>query len=172
MTLSKHQIAILIPAHNEERNILKVINDFNKFGEVFIVDDNSTDKTNLICKKKKVYLIKNNLQIGYDYSLRKGINYIINKKRGIKIIITADGDGQHEGNNVKKFLKFYKKYDCIIGARDFFNRFSELLLNFFSTIFFDIKDPLSGMKCYNTSILRNNKFIFKSKNDYCGMFFF
>ena len=45
-------------------------------------------------------------------------------------------------------------------------------MNFFSVIFFNIKDPLSGMKCYNTKIFKNNRFILKSKHDYCGMFFF
>ena len=170
--LSKHQIAVLIPVHNEEKNIIQVINDFRKFGKIFIVDDNSNDKTNHYCKKKKVKIIKNSIKIGYDRSLRKGFQYIINNEMKIKLIVTADGDGQHIARYIKKILKLSRNYGCIIGSRNYFNRYSEYLINFISKILFNIKDPISGMKCYNLNKIKYKKFIFKSKNDYCGMFFY
>ncbi len=51
--LNKYEIGILIPAHNEEKNIKNVINEFQNYGKIFIIDDKSTDKTAKICKKKK-----------------------------------------------------------------------------------------------------------------------
>lgn len=170
--LNKNQLAILIPAHNEEKNIVKVINDFKKYGKVFIIDDNSTDKTNHLCKAKRVNLIKNKYQLGYDRSLRKGIKYIIKYKKKIKIIITADGDGQHYSKYIKKILSYTSKYDFIIGSRNFYNRFSEYFVNFISLLLFNIEDPLSGMKCYNIKQMNYKKEIFDSKKDFCGMFFF
>lgn len=170
--LNKNEVGILIPVYNEEKNISQVIDGFKKYGTVFIINDNSTDNTQILCKKKKVYLIKNKNRIGYDRSLRKGIKHIIKYKKKIKILITADGDGQHYSKYVKKILNYTSKYDLIIGSRDFYNRVSENIVNFFSKILFKIEDPLSGMKSYNLKKVKYNKAIFDSKNDFCGMFFF
>ena len=83
----KSEVGILIPAHNEEKNIKNVINEFKNYGKIFVVDDGSTDNTAKICIRKKVKLIKNYSKIGYDKSLRKGIKYIT--KNNKKIIIAS-----------------------------------------------------------------------------------
>ena len=170
--LNKYEIGILIPAHNEEKNIKNVIDEFQKYGKIFIKDDKSKKKTAKICKKKKVKLIKNYTQIGYDASLRKGIEFIFSNEKKIKIVITADADGQHISKYIKKFLKVSKKYYCVIGTRNYFNRISEHIISFFSILLFNIKDPICGMKLYNIKKMKNKNLIFKTKNDYCGMFFF
>ncbi len=170
--LNKYEIGILIPAYNEEKNIKNVINEFQNYGKIFIIDDKSTDKTAKICKKKKVKLIKNVNQLGYDASLRKGIKFIISNEKKIKFIITADADGQHIGKYVKKFFLESKKYYCVVGIRNHFNRISEHIISFISKLFFNIKDPICGMKFYNVKKMKNKNLIFKSKTDYCGMFFF
>ena len=169
---SRYEICILIPAHNEEKNIKNVIDEFKNYGKIFIVDDRSTDKTAKICSKKKVKVIKNSTQLGYDGSLRKGIEYIITNERKIKFVITADADGQHIAKYVKKFLKKSKKYYCVVGIRNYFNRISEHIINFFSKLLFNINDPLCCIKLYNIKKMKNKNLIFKSKTDYCGMFFF
>ncbi len=169
---NRHDIGILIPAYNEEEKIKNVIDEFKHYGKIFVVDDRSTDKTAKICSKKKVKLIKNSTQLGYDASLRKGIEYIIENEKGIKFVITADADGQHIAKYLKKFLEKSKKYYCVVGIRNYFNRISEHIVNFFSKLLFNISDPLCGMKLYNLQKMRNKSLIFKSKNDYCGMFFF
>jgi hypothetical protein len=45
------RIAILIPAFNEEKTIADVIQGALKFGDVFVVDDGSTDKTAEVAEK-------------------------------------------------------------------------------------------------------------------------
>ena len=170
--LNKSEVGILIPAHNEEKNIKNVIDEFESFGKIFIIDDKSIDKTVKICKKKKVKLIKNYTQIGYDASLRKGIKFIITNEKKIKIVITADADGQHVAEYVKKFLKETNKYYCVVGIRNNFNRVSEYIISFISKLFYNVKDPICGMKLYNVQKMKNKNLIFKSKKDYCGMFFF
>jgi hypothetical protein len=160
---------ILIPARNEEENISKVISDYKKYGKIVVINDYSTDKTFERSKKNTFKILSNKKKLGYDSSLRKGINFI-NKNKDSKYILTVDGDGQHPIINLKKIIKYMEKYDLIIFNRKKLQRTSEYIVNAISYALYRIKDPLSGMKLYKTEFLKKNKL---NKNiDYVGMFFF
>ena len=50
----RSKIAVLIPCYNEETTIEKVIKDFKKVlpeADIYVYDNNSTDKTSIIAKK-------------------------------------------------------------------------------------------------------------------------
>ena len=162
---------ILIPAKNEQKNISKVIKIFKKSGKVVIINDNSTDLTYKLSKKNSFKIISNNDDKGYDFSIKKGIEFII-KRKDAKYIMTIDGDGQHPSVNFKKIIKYMKTYDLIIFNRKKLARISEYFVNIVSNFFFSIKDPLSGMKLYKVSILKKNFFKINKNIDYVGMFFF
>ena len=80
-------LIILIPAFNEEKNIKDVIVKFKNFGDTLVVDDSSTDKTGSIAKKYSKYYINNKNNIGYDLSLRKGINFICKNLKKKNLIL-------------------------------------------------------------------------------------
>ena len=61
--MEKHGIAILIPAFNEEKTILKVCEEAQHFGQVIVIDDNSSDKTNILLKANKYNYIKNDFNV-------------------------------------------------------------------------------------------------------------
>ena len=164
-------LIVLIPAHNEEKNLAKVINNFQKFSEVLVVDDYSKDKTFIIAKNNSAYVIKNNKKLGYDKTIRNGINFIINNLKK-KYILTVDADGQHKEIYLEKFLKKIEKNDIVIGNRNILNRKIEKKISEESFIKFKISDPLSGMKCYKIKSIRNYFFNLKKNTDYLGMFFF
>jgi glycosyltransferase involved in cell wall biosynthesis len=160
---------ILIPARNEEENISKVISDYKKYGKIVVINDCSTDKTFERSKKGTFKILSNKKKLGYDSSLREGIDFI-NKNKDSKYILTVDGDGQHPIINLKKIIKYMEKYDLIIFNRKKLQRTSEYIVNAISYALYRIKDPLSGMKLYKTEFLKKNKL---NKNiDYVGMFFF
>lgn len=161
---------ILIPARNEEKNIAKVINNYKRYGKVIVINDFSSDKTYQIAKKNCLLVLNNKKKIGYDFSLRKGINYITRMKSS-KYILTLDGDNQHPSINLYKIIKYMKKYDLIIFNREKFQRVSEYIVHLISNFLYKIKDPLSGMKFYNINILKDRKSLIKNI-DYVGMFFF
>ena len=56
--MERSEIAILIPALNESKTIFSVIQKIQKFGIPFVIDDGSTDKTDIIAKKAGANLIK------------------------------------------------------------------------------------------------------------------
>ena len=69
-------LIILIPAHNEEKAIRNIINKIEKKYDYLVVNDCSTDKTNLYLENKK--FIRNKVRLGYEGTLIKGFKFIIN----------------------------------------------------------------------------------------------
>ena len=65
-------LVILIPAFNEKDKLIKMLNKLNNHN-ILIVDDGSTDNTiKKIPKSKKIKIIKNNENKGYEYSILLG----------------------------------------------------------------------------------------------------
>ena len=58
------RIITIIPAYNEEKAIVHVVNGVKKYSDVLVVDDGSTDKTALLAKNvgAKVLNISNTLK--------------------------------------------------------------------------------------------------------------
>ena len=173
MTKKIKDLIILIPVFNEQKNLKKTILASKKIADVLVVDDCSTDKTNIISKKFD-YLIRNKRNRGYDYSLKRGIKEIL-KNHDKNFIITIDGDGQHPINEILSLYNLLKvrKVDLIIGSRNKFNRISEHIVSFFSRLFINILDPYSGMKGYRIKSLRSNINILElSKKSSWNFFYF
>ncbi len=166
----KKKIIFIVPAHNEEQSLKKVICSLKKYGEVITINDNSNDKTGFIANKYSNYVINNKKKLGYDCSVRIGIKFALKKLKKKEIIFTFDGDGQHLAYEVPKFLNKIKNNDVVLGRRNYFNRYSESIVSFLSIILDNINDPLTGFKCYKKSYLIEVFKILKNKN-YLGMFF-
>ena len=150
---NKKKIVFLIPAKNEELNIKKVLIKFKKFGKTVVINDHSIDNTLNISKKLSDKVLDMKLYKGYDSALKYGLIYIINKISA-DYVITIDADGEHSPKFVSKLLNKAKKAKLVIGNRDKYNRWSEYFCSYLSTAFYSIKDPLSGMKCYNLNYLK------------------
>lgn len=115
-------LSVIIPAYNEEKSINDTINEIEKVlkknnlykdSEIIVVDDGSTDNTGNIASKKGVTVISNPTNMGYGYSLKKGI-----EKAKNKTIVITDADMTYPFSSVPKMLKEKKKgYDLVVGAR-------------------------------------------------------
>ena len=155
-----YNLTIVIPSYNEKElfNIIKKLKKKN----ILIIDDGSKIKVSKqIAVSNKVSIIRNNKNKGYEYSLLKGLGIAV---KNSKYILTMDADGEHLCSNINKFYNFTKKnkIDLLIGSRSRFNRFSEKLLSLLFSIKYNIKDPISGFKIYNSAklqeIIKKNKF--------------
>ena len=157
-----NKVCIIIPALNEEISIGEVVFQSKKYGDVVVVDDGSSDKTNEFSRKNGAIIIYNAINMGYDKALLKGITYALNK--GYNYILTIDADGQHPIQNIPKFINFIKKkkYSLVVGSRNYYPRLAEKLFNYYSYKFYEIPDVLCGMKCYTADFLKecdHNKYI-------------
>jgi len=166
------KICVIIPALNEEKNLKKVLVKLNKIGKIIVINDNSFDLTKKISKEFSYKVITNKHRLGYDKSIRKGMEYVIKNEKTFKYILTADADGQHYNIPIKNALKKLNTYDLIIFKRDKLNRISERIIDFISSILFSINDPISGAKLYKIDVIKKKIFMLDKEKDYVGMFFF
>jgi len=142
------KIIFLIPALNEQKNIKKTIINFKKYGKVVVVDDGSIDNTKIIASKYSNYLIINNKNMGYDFSIYRGIEYI-RKKLNFDLIVVIDGDGQHSIRNIKKISKLPSTVQIAVGNRNIKNRLAEHIVGYLSKFIFCLNDPFCGLKVYS-----------------------
>ncbi len=169
--------SVILPTFNEGGHIVNLIkeiqNVFKKLKckyEIIIIDDNSTDKTQINIKKNfssnfiKLFIRKK------KRSLVSSINEGILKSSN-NYIIWMDADFQHPPVYIKKFIKLSKTSDAIIFSRflnnskrfyndidkkkntnTIFSNFLNKLGNFF--LYEDITDYTSGFICVKKKLLK------------------
>lgn len=111
------KIIALIPAYDEEVAIGSVIlRTLQYVDDVLIVDDGSSDATSKIAKLAGAKVITHPTNLGKGEGLKSGFKYIGDN---YDIIITIDGDGQHNPDEIPKLLKpiIDGKTDLVNGSR-------------------------------------------------------
>lgn len=112
-------LAIVIAAYNEYPKIQEIVLQLIKNFNIIVVDDGSTDRTSQELKKihaKNFHLLRHCYNLGVGASLRTGLEYANNLK--IQYCLFMDGDGQHNINDIPKFIEKKGKYDLVIGFRN------------------------------------------------------
>lgn len=120
MNSKKESIFAVIPAYNEEKHIEKVISDSRKYvSNVIVVDDGSNDNSAKIAKKAGALVLKHPFNLGLGASLKTGCEAAI--KLGADIIITLDGDCQHDASEIPILVQELKNndLDIVFGERTF-----------------------------------------------------
>jgi len=112
------KICVLIPVHNESLRLGGIVHSLkNKKLDVLVIDDGSDDNSQMIAQEQGAVVLRNEEKRGKGYSLREGFDYILQHK--YDGVITMDGDGQHDVNDIDAFLKATedKKNLIVIGNR-------------------------------------------------------
>jgi len=147
---------IIIPSFNEKTSLLKILKKIKNKNYVLVMDDCSTDETSkIIQNRKKLRIISNKKNYGYEKNLLKAFRKVINSN--FEYVITFDADGEHDFKDIEKIKKYLKikKPDLLIGTRAKKNRFAESVVGVFFKFFYKLEDPLSGFKAYRIDKLRN-----------------
>lgn len=156
-------VSVIIPAYNEEKNILKVIklvknNDI--VNELIVVDNLSTDRTAEIAQEAGAIVVPCNIQ-GKGYAMEKGLKYAKNE-----IVIFLDADIDNYAKDIIKMLAI----PLISGQADFVKsmfernggRVTELVAKPMLEILFpnmyEFSQPLSGMIAGKKSLLEKLEF--------------
>lgn len=141
-------VTIVIPAHDEEKGIEKVISgvknameDMNMPCEIIVVDDGSMDKTAEIVKKiGDVRLIQHPYNKGYGAALKNGV-----KNAEGDIVLFIDADAQQNPDDIPRLLEPMGEYDMVVGARTKGSKIS-LLRRPGKFVLSVLANYLSGMK--------------------------
>jgi len=167
------QIAIMIPAYNEEKYIEGVIKECFSYGlDMIVIDDGSADNTAGIVNSLipsmggRLKLMAHPVNRGKGHALITGFEHVV--KNGYKGVITLDADGQHDTGEIADFLKAVNRDDpdIIIGNRLGNTKgmpFIRLATNIFTSWIIariagkKIKDVQSGYRYLKTDSLKKIK---------------
>lgn len=146
---------IIIPAYNEAKNVGKVIQKCKKYSKnIVLVDDGSQDTTYAVGNKLGIHSLQHPINLGKGAALKTGCDYAyIN---GAEILVVLDADGQHNADEIPKFLKALPKHDIVFGSRGInenmprvfklgnwgINKITELLYTV------RLRDTQSGFRCF------------------------
>ncbi|MET3009571.1 glycosyltransferase family 2 protein [Stenotrophomonas koreensis] len=116
--LRRDNVAVLIPALNEELRIAEVVHGcLQECDTVIVVDDGSTDDTVACLQGLPVTVLRHAQRRGKGAALRTGFGHALSL--GKAGVITLDGDGQHSATDIPRLLASANRHpgQIIIGAR-------------------------------------------------------
>jgi len=182
------KIAILIPTYNESGNVKLLIkkislatNSYNDIRfSVYIIDDNSPDKTSeivLAISKKinrlffKVNLLSKSKKEGLGKAYLFGFNYLL-KNKSYDYILQMDADLSHNPENIKDFLRAsLDGYDFVVGSRyvkggslpknwPWYRRYLSIFGNLYSQLILGkiISDYTGGFNMYSIKLIKKIDF--------------
>ncbi|MCL4110074.1 UNVERIFIED_CONTAM: hypothetical protein GTU68_057304 [Idotea baltica] len=118
----QESISVIIPVYNEERNVADLYNEIrnvcikqNYNFEIIFIDDKSRDNTlDELKKLSKVKIIAFRKNFGQTQALDAGLKLAIHP-----IIVTMDGDGQNDPNDIPKMITYLREHelDMVSGWR-------------------------------------------------------
>jgi dolichol-phosphate mannosyltransferase len=120
------KLSIVIPAHNEEKNIAKCINELQATlraeheipYEIIVVNDNSTDDTEAVVRAEMamdaaVHIVNRTPPGGFGRAVRSGMEAV---RGDIVVVYMADLSDSPE-DVVGYYRKICEGYDCVYGSR-------------------------------------------------------
>jgi dolichol-phosphate hexosyltransferase len=117
------KITILIPCHNEERGIGKVIDSIPTAklksqgydSEIIVINNNCTDRTEQIAKEKGAKIICENKK-GKGHALRRGFDAV---SKDTQYVVMLDGDNTYKGCEIIRLVEPLESNfaDVVIGSR-------------------------------------------------------
>lgn len=157
----------IIPSYNEEKNIRFVVERVKKYvDKVVVIDDGSMDMTSVEAERGGAMVYKNEENLGKADAMKVGFSYAINF--GADAILTIDGDGQHNPDDIPKFIeKLNQGFDLVVGARKFatpkmpaIRIFANSFSSFLSTLACKTKilDSQSGYRIIKKELVEKVKF--------------
>lgn len=107
---SGKKIYVVVPAHNEARQLPLVISKMPEFVDrIVVVDDASTDETVQTVQEiselnTRVILLKNESNLGCGGALANGFKWVLTQEDA-DIVVRMDGDGQMNPDDLEKLVR-------------------------------------------------------------------
>ena len=164
-------LCVIIPTYNNEKTILKVIEDVHHYvDDIIVVNDGSTDGTSerLCLVRKDICVVSHDRNKGKGAALLTGIHAAMTK--GFTHMITIDADGQHLASDIPVLLSALEcnQQGIIVGHRNlteknmprgniFANKFSNFWFRIQTSV--NLPDTQSGYRLYTLSSLKGLRWI-------------
>lgn len=114
------KLLIIIPAYNEQGNILNTLEDLRKNcpeADVIVVNDCSEDGTLQILQEENIPYLNLPVNLGIGGGVQTG--YLYAEQNGYDIAVQFDGDGQHRADCIHNLIRplLEGKADMAVGSR-------------------------------------------------------
>lgn len=116
------RLAVVIPCHNEESTVAKVVADARKFlpnADVFVFDNLSTDRTAQVAREAGATVVASN---------RKGKGNVLRHAFAIidaDVIVTMDGDDTYPMDHAEKLVRLVANGSCDMAVGNRLDQFDE-----------------------------------------------
>ena len=120
----EYRLSIVLPAFNEEGNIVKAIEVATRVAdrlcvdhEVIVVDDGSSDATAALVTERslldpRVRLVRHPRNLGYGEALHSGF-----RAARMDLVFFTDADNQFDLDELERFLPWIERVDVVAGYR-------------------------------------------------------
>ena len=113
---------LIIPCYNDNEQLKGLLaSPFVKASkydfDVLVIDDGSFKVVSDDISETDFELIRNDVNKGKGFSIRKGLSYALKNK--YSHAITLDADLQHDPNYISEFIQIDKDVDVVLGNRSF-----------------------------------------------------
>lgn len=120
IAIKNKKILIIIPAYNEQENILDTIRDLDQYClemDRIVINDDSDDDTRKILIDHNICHIDLPVNLGIGGGVQTG--YLYAYENGYEIAVQMDGDGQHCASELQKIVQpiLNDEADVVIGSR-------------------------------------------------------
>lgn len=159
------RILAIIPAYNEEDNIVGTVEDLEKYApgvDYIVVNDGSKDATPDICRDHNYRMASLPVNLGLAGGFQTGMKYA--KRHEYDYVVQFDADGQHSAAYIHQLVEAAERRgaDIVIGSRfvDKKKPFSArmvgsalITLMIRLTTGRRITDPTSGMRLFGPNMI-------------------
>ncbi len=155
MSQKQSDVAILIPAYNEETTLSDLIDrlrsELPNCG-IIVMDDGSVDQTAEVARSAGAVVLRLPFNLGIGAAMQTGYRYA--KRKGYRIAVQVDGDGQHPPEEIHRLIEPIRQgADLVIGCR-FLGRgdFKSPLMRRLGMLFFSFTiSTLVGRRFHDTT---------------------
>ena len=127
LTTGSVNLAVLIPAFQPGRAFVDLVETIAQqpYSAIVIVNDGSEPKYDprfeAVARVPRVHVLRHSVNVGKGAALKTGINFILCSLPDCVGVVTADADGQHHPEDVRKVAAaLLAQPDCLIlGVRQF-----------------------------------------------------
>ena len=163
------KIVIIIPAYNEERSIVHVVERIRTLHpdlKILVINDGSRDRTAMEAEKAGAHVLSLPYNLGIGGAMQTGFK--VAAQEDFDVAVQIDGDAQHDPSFLKDIMNpvISGQLDMCVGSR-FLSEKSEFRSTFFRRIgiqFFSkllrvltqtkLTDPTSGFRAINKKLIR------------------
>ena len=161
-------IVVGVPAFDEERMIARVVLEAQEYADrVVVCDDGSSDLTGEIAERLGADVVRHERNLGYGAAIQSLFKRAA--ELGADVLVTLDGDGQHNPSEIPSVLKPIVEgvADIVIGSR-FVDEGSVSTMPLYRRVGIEfvskllgavskngVKDSQSGFRAYNRRSMKS-----------------